>query len=71
MNTSGAELKDAQAQSVSLTDDVLVAEPADGRTITVLLAWFPRLTHGKSTKRANWRLIAGGEGRLAPDKRDS
>jgi hypothetical protein len=62
MSTSGTELKEALAQSVSVSDDALVAELADGRTITVPLAWFPRLAHGTPAERANWRLIAGGEG---------
>jgi hypothetical protein len=40
---------------------------ADGRTITAPLAWFPRLVHGRPAERANWRLIAGGEGIHWPD----
>ncbi len=62
MSTSGAELREALAQSVSLSDDALVVELADGRAIGVPLAWFPRLAHGTPTERSNWRLIASGEG---------
>jgi hypothetical protein len=50
------------AQSVFAGDDVLVVDLDDGRTISVPLAWFPRLLHGAPKERANWRLIAGGEG---------
>jgi hypothetical protein len=60
--TLGTELREAFAQSVSVSDDALVVELADGRTITAPLAWFPRLAHGTARERANWRLIAGGEG---------
>src|SRR5258707_14621623 len=67
MTTSGNELIGAPAQSVSVSDEALVADLADGRTITVPLAWFPRLAHGTPTERANWRLIAGGEGIHWPD----
>jgi hypothetical protein len=67
MSISGAELKEALAQGVSLSDDALVAELADGRTITVPIAWFPRLLHGTPIERSNWRLIAGGEGIHWPD----
>ena len=67
MSTSGTELRDALAQSASVSEDALVAELADGRTITVPLAWFPRLAHGTAAERANWRLIAGGEGIHWPD----
>jgi hypothetical protein len=62
MSTSGTELKGALAQSVKVSDDALVADLADGRTITVPLAWFPRLAHGTPAERVNWRLVARGEG---------
>src|ERR1700691_6817068 len=62
MSTSGTELREALAQSVSVGDDALVVDLADGRTIAVPLAWFPRLAQGTATERANWRLIGGGEG---------
>src|SRR5260370_35653922 len=67
MSTPGSELIGALALSVSVSDDALVADLADGRTITVPLAWFPRLAHGTPTERANWRLIGGGEGIHWPD----
>lgn len=67
MNASSAELREALALSVSLSDDALIAELADGRTITVPIAWFPRLAHGTPMERANWRLIARGEGIHWPD----
>lgn len=67
MSISGTELKEAVAQTVSVSDDALTADLADGRTITVPLGWFPRLAHGTSTERDNWRLIAGGEGIHWPD----
>ena len=67
MSTSGTDLGDAQAQSATVSEDALVAELADGRTITVPLAWFPRLAHGTPAERANRRLIGGGEGIHWPD----
>ena len=62
MSTSGTELREAAAQSIKASDDALAVDLADGRTITVPLAWFPRLAHGTSSERANWRLIGKGEG---------
>jgi hypothetical protein len=67
MSTSGTELRGALAQSVSVSDDALAADLADGRTITVPLPWFRRLAHGTPAERVNWRLIAGGEGIHWPD----
>lgn len=62
MSTSGTELREALAQSVNISDDALVVDLTDGRTITMPLVWFPRLAHGTATERANWRFIRGGEG---------
>ena len=67
MSTSGIELGDVAAQSVSVSDDALVVDLADGRTITVPLAWFPRLAHGTPPERAKWRMIGSGEGIHWPD----
>jgi hypothetical protein len=59
MNTLTAE---AKAQSVMVTDDTLAVDLADGRTISVPLAWYPRLLHGTSEERNNWRFIGDKEG---------
>jgi hypothetical protein len=67
MSTLVTELQEATAQDVSASDDALVVDLADGRTMTVPLAWFPRLAHGTPTERANWRLIGKGEGIHWPD----
>lgn len=67
MNTSGTEVSEALAQSVSVSDNALVVDRVDGRTITTPLAWFPRLENGSPSERAHWRLIARGEGIHWPD----
>ena len=56
------ELRMVSAQSVNVTDDALIVDLSDGRTVSVPLAWFPRLMHGTSEERNKWRLIGGGEG---------
>ncbi len=61
------ETRVASAQGVNVTDDALAIELTDGRTISVPLAWFPRLSHGTPTERQNWRLIGDGEGIHWPD----
>ncbi len=52
---------------VSITDDALIAELADGRTVSMPLAWYPRLLHGSAAERQNWRLIGSGESLHWPD----
>jgi hypothetical protein len=53
MSTSETELREAIAQTISLSEDSLAVDLADGRTITVPLLWFPRLAHGTPVERAN------------------
>ena len=67
MSISGTKLREAVAQGVTASDEALIVALADGRTITVPLAWFPRLARGTPTERANWRLIGGGVGIHWPD----
>ena|ERR1700693_1597505 len=62
MSFSGTELRETLALGVTANDEALTVDLADGRTIAVPLAWFPRLAHGSAPERANWRLIGGGAG---------
>ena len=67
MSTLTAERHLINAQNVLITEDSLVIDLYDGRTISVPLAWYPRLLHGKPKERNNWRFIADGEGIHWPD----
>jgi hypothetical protein len=67
MNISTASASLAPIKNVNVTDESLSVDLADGRTITVPLAWYPRLSHGKPEERNNWRLIGNGQGIHWPD----
>ena len=67
MITSTIEAQIPEAQEVSVTEDTLKAELADGRTISVPLAWYPRLVHATQEERDNWELIGEGQGIRWPD----
>jgi hypothetical protein len=67
MSTSGVEIREAVAQAVTVSEDALIVDLADGRTITVPIAWFPRLAHATEAERSHWRLIGSGEGICWPD----
>ena len=67
MSTSQTELRAAQAENVLVTEDSLVVDLADGRTVSVPIAWHPRLEWGAKAERSNWRLIGKGEGIHWPD----
>ena len=61
MNTS-VESAEALAVDVSCTSHTLSVVLADGRTISVPLAWFPRLLDATRKQKAEWELIGGGIG---------
>jgi len=50
------------AEAVTATEDTLSVDLSDSRTISVPLAWFPRLAHATQEERHNWRLIGKGQG---------
>ncbi len=57
----------ARAQDVLITEDTLTVDLVDGRTLSVPLAWYPRLFHARAEERGNWRPIGAGEGLHWPD----
>lgn len=67
MNSSSASVREAKAQRVTVIEDALVVDLADGRTISAPLAWYPRLLDGTPAERKNWRLLGDGEGIHWPD----
>ena len=56
-----------QVTDVALTKDRLIVDLADGRSISVPLAWFPRLLHATSQERKNWEIAGAGYGIHWPD----
>ncbi|MBA4181883.1 MAG: DUF2442 domain-containing protein [Anaerolinea sp.] len=58
----GEAVKDVRVGDFDLVVDLL-----DGRTISVPLAWFPRLLHASPAQRANWQLAGAGFGIHWPD----
>ena len=67
INTSVADPSIPLALKVSVSDDTLSVSLSDGRTISVPLAWYPRLFHSNQRQRRNWRLIGRGQGIHWPD----
>jgi hypothetical protein len=66
MNTSeispGQKVKD-----IRFDEDTMSVDLVDGRTITVPLAWYPRLLHATPDQRAGWTISGGGYGIHWPD----
>ena len=61
MNIS-AKITDERVADVRCTDDDLVVDLMDGRTISVPLAWYPRLLKATTEQRAQWEKSAAGYG---------
>ena len=62
MSSLPIEARVARAGHVTVTEHALTADLDDGRSISVPLAWYPRLLNSTPQERADWRLIGKGEG---------
>jgi len=62
MSISRVEIEVPAADSVSVSNDTLTVELNDGRTLSVPLAWYPRLLHATVAERKRWELIGRGQG---------
>ena len=51
-----------RVKDVHFAEDTLSVDLVDGRTITVPLAWYPRLLHASPEQRKNWKICGGGYG---------
>src|ERR1700681_3771422 len=58
---------DERVTAVKFTKDTLSVALRDGRTITVPLAWYPRLLDASAAERKNWQIAGGGYGIHWPD----
>lgn len=61
MSSLAAELE-PRAMSARCTADELIVELADGRSLSVPLVWFPRLSAATPDQRSQIVLIGGGDG---------
>ena len=54
------ETPEARAHHVSVSEDSLIIDLADGRTIIAPLGWYPRLWHGTLEERSHFEIISDG-----------
>lgn len=66
MNSSESRV-DPRAVDLSVDENELTVDLADGRRVTVPLVWYPRLLHAGMAQHQNWRLIGDGHGIHWPD----
>lgn len=58
---------DARVKRVNVTNDLITFHLADGRVISVPLAWSWRLSAATQAQRSNYEIIANGHGVLWTD----
>lgn len=64
----GSEIRPGErVKDVRFTEDTIAVDLIDGRTITVPLAWYPRLFDATPEQRRNWRISGAGFGIHWPD----
>ncbi len=58
---------DLRVMNVRIDDNQLSVDLMDGRTISVPVAWYPRLSAGTPEQRNNWEIAGAGLGIHWPD----
>jgi Protein of unknown function (DUF2442) len=58
---------DERVASVAFSADSLSVSLMDGRTISVPLAWYPKLLHATEEQRKKWIIAGAGYGIRWPD----
>lgn len=51
-----------RVKDVRVSEDLLSVDLVDGRTISVPIAWYPRLLHATPEQRNNWKIAGAGFG---------
>jgi len=59
--------KELVVVNVTVTDEKLIVDLDDGRSIAVPLEWYPRLVYASPKERNNWRLLGDGYAIEWPD----
>jgi hypothetical protein len=60
-------VNEARISDIRITEDEIIARLADGRTISVPLAWSWRLSEATSDQRNHFEIIGDGQGVHWPD----
>ncbi len=67
MHTSTVETQTPTATRVQVGEETLSVDLSDGRSISVPVAWYPRLSHGTTEQRNHYQMIGDGRGIHWPD----
>jgi Protein of unknown function (DUF2442) len=62
-----AETAHIRVRTVLITDNELSVALMDGRSISVPLAWYPRLANATAEQRSHWEIARSGYGSHWPE----
>jgi hypothetical protein len=62
-----SKITDERVADVRCSDNSLIVDLMDGRTISVPPAWYPRLYGATTNRRSHWKIACGGYGIHRPD----
>ena len=62
MSTSAIEMAVPFAEDLTVSEDTFCVDLSEDRSISVPLAWYPRLFRATAAERKRWRLIGRGLG---------
>ena len=48
------------ATQITVTNEKLIVDLADGRSLSIPLEWYPRLVHASPQERQNWEILGDG-----------
>ena len=48
------------AKQITVTNEKLIVDLADGRSLSIPLEWYPRLVHASPKERQNWEILGDG-----------
>ncbi|WP_147198492.1 DUF2442 domain-containing protein [Pantoea sp. CCBC3-3-1] len=58
---------DSRVMNVHMDEQLMTVELMDGRSLSVPVAWYPRLAAGSPGQRKNWQPAAAGYGIYWPE----
>ncbi len=67
MSISTDKRSEVLATNLRFSQESLIVDLADGRSVTLPLSWYPRLVHATKQERENWEMLFDGEGFHWPD----
>ena len=60
--SAATEMALPRVSHVNVTEDTMIVDLEDGRTVSAPIGWYPRLAHGTPAERANSEISGAGYG---------